>query len=372
MMALLWACSGPPDDELGEVDISVVVAPADVTVVHIGEIEAGPLISGTLEPERSATLRAEIGGPVLRVTAEPGQSVGAGAVLVQIDDAALRESLLSARAAATTTEHAAVLARRNLARSQALLDAGAISQRMLEDARLAVESAEAQNTDAQARVALAESQLAKTTVRAPFSGTVSERPVSAGDVVQPGTELLTLVDPSSMRMEASIASSDLRFVRVGVPVEFEVTGYGPRRFVGQVSRVTPTVDPVTRQVTVFVTIPNSEGALVGGLYAEGKVEAQSRTGLLVPVEAVDLDSDPPTVLRLHAQKVERVMVETGLRDDDLEVIEILIGLAVGDTVLVGAGRALEPGTVARVEVPGTRPDSVHLEPPADSDSVRPR
>jgi RND family efflux transporter MFP subunit len=351
LLVVVVGCAGPPDEELGERDVSVTVSSDDLVVVSVGEIEAGPLLSGSLQPERSATLRAEISGSVLRVAAEPGQSVAAGTVLVQMEDAAQRESLLSARAAATTTEQSLRLARRNAERSQALFDAGAISERQLEDARLAVESAEAQHSDAQARVALAREQLGKSAVRAPFRGIVSERPVSAGDVVQPGSELLTLVDPASMRLEAGVPSTELPFVRVGAPVEFTVTGYGPRVFTGRVSRVTPSVDPVTRQVGVIVTIPNADGSLVGGLYAEGKLTAQTRAGPLVPVDAVDLDTTPPTVLRLASGQVQLVPVEVGLRDDERALVEIMSGLSAGDTVLVGAALALPPGTPVRVQSP---------------------
>jgi RND family efflux transporter MFP subunit len=355
LLVVAVGCAGPPDEELGERDVSVMVSSDDLVIVTLGEIEAGPLLSGSLEPARSATLRSEISGSVLRVAAEPGQRVAAGTVLVQLEDAAQRESLLSARAAATTTEQSVRLARRNAERSQALFDAGAISERQLEDDRLALESAEAQHADAQARVALAREQLGRTAVRAPFAGVVSVRPVNAGDVVQPGTELLTLVDPASMRLEAGVPSTELPFVRVGAPVEFTVTGYGSRVFTGRVMRVTPSVDPVTRQVGVIVTIPNGDGSLVGGLYAEGKLTALKRSGPLVPVDAVDLDTAPPTVLRLAAGRVELARVDVGLRDDERALVEILSGLAAGDTVLVGAARALPPGTPVRVQPP----DSAH-------------
>jgi RND family efflux transporter MFP subunit len=349
LVVLAVGCAGPPDEEIG--DVSVVVSSDDVVVVQVGEIQAGPLLSGSLEPERSATLRAEMSGPVLRVYAEPGQSVSRGALLIQIEDAAEREALLSARAAATTSAQSEEAARRNVQRSRALFEAGAISQRQLEDAELALDNATAQRSDAEARVAAARSQLSRTALRAPFSGVVSTRTVNAGDVVQPGSELLTLVDPGSMRLEASIPSTDLAYVRVGTEAEFTVTGYGTRVFTGRVTRVTPTVDQATRQITVYVTIPNADGRLVGGLYAEGRLAAQSHTGPLVPYAAVDMDTAPETVLRLSALRVQRIPVVTGLRDDEHELIEIVTGLSEGDTVLVGAARALPPGTQVRILPP---------------------
>jgi membrane fusion protein (multidrug efflux system) len=351
-LALLCACAGGPDEEIGDVDVAVVVNEEDVAVVTTGRIESGPLLSGSLQPERTATLLAEISGAVLRVSAEPGQSVASGASLIQIEDAALRESVLSARAAVTTAESAATLARRQVERSQALYDAGAIAQRQLEDARFAAESATAQLRDAEARLALAQNQAAKANVRAPFAGVVSDRPVNRGDVVQPGTTLITIVDPTSMRLEASVPASELELVRVGAEVEFVVTGYQGRTFIGRVTRSTPTVDPVTRQVTVYATIPNAEGRLVGGLYAEGRLAAESHSGLLVPETAVDLASAPPTALRLRHGVVELAPIEVGLRDEALERIEVVAGLAAGDTVLLGGARTLAPGTPVQVGTNG--------------------
>jgi membrane fusion protein, multidrug efflux system len=110
------------------------------------------------------------------------------------------------------------------------------------------------------------------------------------------------------------------------------------------------VDPLTRQVTVYVTIPNRNGDLVGGLYAEGRLAARSRSGLVVPTSAVEMATAPPTVLRLRASVVEQVAVELGLESDETEQVEIVEGRAAGDTVLVGAARALTPGTPVRVEV----------------------
>ena len=97
-------------------------------------------------------------------------------------------------------------------------------------------------------------------MRAPFDGIVSERAVSAGDVVQPGSPLFTVVDPSSMRLEAAVPADALTAVAVGTPVEFTVSGLPGRTFRGRVERVNPVADPATRQVRVYVGIPNAARA----------------------------------------------------------------------------------------------------------------
>jgi RND family efflux transporter MFP subunit len=187
-----------------------------------------------------------------------------------------------------------------------------------------------------------------------MSGIVSERPISSGDVVQPGAAMFTVVDPSSMRLEGSVPSESLNQVKIGAPVSFTVNGYPGRTFTGRVTRVNPTADPATRQVRVFISIPNAEGRLVGGLFANGRLAADSRTGLVVPVTAVDSRSNIPAVFRIKGGKVQRVPVTLGLRDEGTEKVEITSGVQAGDTLLLGAAQGITPGTIVKVSAPSDK------------------
>ena len=111
-----------------------------------------------------------------------------------------------------------------------------------------------------------------------MAGVVSKRAVNAGDVATMGTELYTIIDPSSMRLEAAVPSEQIGAVRVGAPVSFEVRGYPDQTFEGRVERISPAADAATRQVPIFVQIPNASGRLVAGLFAEGRVTREERTG----------------------------------------------------------------------------------------------
>jgi RND family efflux transporter MFP subunit len=172
--------------------------------------------------------------------------------------------------------------------------------------------------------------------------------VSSGDIVQPGSSLFTVVDPSSMRLEASVPAEQLSEIRVGVPVTFTVSGYPGREFVGRIVRVNPTADPTTRQVRIYVSIPNAGRTLVGGLFASGRVSTASRTGLVVPSSAVDLRGTSPSVMRVRGGKVEKVTVQVGVNDKSSETTEVLAGLSAGDTLLVGAAQGITPGTPVRI------------------------
>jgi membrane fusion protein (multidrug efflux system) len=354
-LTLLAACKGggAADADAAATE-TATVGTENIAVVVSGVLQSGPTVSGNLMPEREALIRAQVGGSVLQTYADQGTAVRAGQTLARIEAGGLQDVYLSARAGVTAASNSADVANHELARSEKLLAAGAIAERDIEQARRASISANAALADARARLSTASKQVGNTNVSSPMSGIVSERPISAGDVVQPGAAMFTVVDPSSMRLEGSVPSEELNQVKVGAPVTFTVNGYPGRSFTGRVVRVNPTADPATRQVRVFISIPNAEGRLVGGLFANGRLAAESRTGLVAPVTAVDSRSNVPSVFRIKGGKVQRVPVQLGLRDEGTEKIEIVSGVAAGDTLLLGAAQGITPGTIVKVSAPSDK------------------
>ena len=327
----------------------VLLGPENIGVVQETTLATGPIISGSLTAVREAEVRAETGGPVREVRVQAGQRVSSGTVLAKIDDVALNDAFLSARAAFRSAEVALADARRDFERDERLHGAGAVSERDLERSKTRVASAEAALADARARLVSAQEQLAKTTIRAPFAGVVSEREVSAGDVVQPGALLYTVVDPSSMQLEATVPADQLQSLKVGTPVEFTVAGYGARSFQGRIDRINPSVDPATRQVRIYVTIPNRDQGLVAGLFTEGRVESQRKRVTAIPITALDPKGTTQEVLRVQQARVRRVKVELGIRDLAAEMVEVVRGLSPGDTVLLGSSQELAEGTTVRIQ-----------------------
>jgi RND family efflux transporter MFP subunit len=354
LTVLAVACKGGAAAESDAAAEEITIGKENIAIVTSGVLQSGPTVSGNLTAEREAVVRAQVGGSVLQTYYDQGQAVRAGATLGRIEAGGLQDVYLSARAGVTAASNSADIARRELERSEKLLAAGAIAERDIEQARRNSIAANAALADARARLSTASKQVGNTVITAPISGIVSDRPVSAGDVVQPGAALFTVVDPSSMRLEGSVPAEDLAQVRIGAPVTFTVNGYPGRTFTGKVSRVNPQADPTTRQVRVVITIPNSEGRLVGGLFATGRLASDSRTGMVVPATAVDARSNVPAVFRVKASKVERVPVTLGIRDDETERIEIASGVQVGDTLLLGAAQGLTPGTVVKISTPSDK------------------
>ena len=326
-----------------------------IVVTATGDIRTGPAISGTMTPQQSATLRSEISGPVVQTYVEQGQAVRKGQSLVRIDDTAIRDALLSMQSAQRSAKLGLDNATRDAERQQRLETAGAVAPRDVEASQRMLASAQAGMADAQSRLTAAQQQLAKTTFRAPFDGLVSERPVNAGDVVQPGTAIVTVVNPASMRLEGSIPAEQLSALKLGTPVLFTVNGYGAQTFTGRIDRINPTADPATRQVRVYVTIPNEKSALVGGLFADGRVATESRRGIMVPTAAVDERGISPIVLRIKDGVVERVPVQQGVRDNASDQVELGAGVTAGDTLLASAAQGLAPGTRVRITAAGDRP-----------------
>jgi len=329
----------------------MVVGTENIAIARAGTVTTGPVISGSLQPGLEATIRAQVSGSVLSTVSDVGQRVATGQLLGRIDPTALEQAYLSARSGVASAQVQYDLAQRNQQRNQTLLAAGAIAPRDYEASQQSVASANAALQAARAQLAAARKNLNNTRITAPFSGIVSMRSVSAGDVVQPGSPLFTVVDPSSMRLEASVPSDQLATVRVGSAVSFSVTGYPGREFSGRVTRVSPAVDPATRQVQVIINVPNPGHALIAGLFADGRVDSESRHGIVVPASAVDTRYQRPAVERVHGGKVERVEVQLGMRDQGAETVEIVSGVSAGDTLLVGAAQGITPGTPIRVQAP---------------------
>jgi len=344
--AVLAAACGTTEAEKAPVaapPAAVQIGPENVVSVERGTIVVGPILSGELRPQREAKIRAELGGSMLEVHVEEGQTVMRGALLGRIETRTLDDARQSASSAVRNAENQLGLARREVERTEKLVNAGAIAARDLDQVKSNVTAVEAQLADAKARLASAERQLGDAVIRSPISGILSKKSVNVGDVVSPGTELFTVIDPSSMKLEAAVPSEDLSQLRIGAPVEFTVRGYD-QSFAGRIERIAPQADSTTRQVPIFVAIPNVGGRLVAGLFGEGRVVAQSATGLVVPVNAVNSTTQTPWVLRVSNGKTERVNVTLGLRDPRTERVLVASGLAADDTLLRGASQGITPGT----------------------------
>jgi RND family efflux transporter MFP subunit len=293
---------------------------------------------------------------VLRTLVDQGKPVHAGEVIATIDNSALTDAVTSAKNAVTNAESAVALTHREQQRQETLLKSGAISEQSVDQSRQNAVSAEAGLSQAKSMLATAEKQLGYATVRAPFSGVVSEKSASIGDVVQQGTPLFTIVDPSTLELQGTVPANALSIVHLGLHVEFDVTGYPDHKFEGTIARINPTADPMTRQVRIYAEIPNKGKSLVGGLYAEGRIASILKTTLTLPADAVDHRTITPAVIRSNNGVVERTAVTLGTLDEKNGQIEIISGVNAGDTVLRGSAMEIALGSHVK-PVPALAKDS---------------
>jgi membrane fusion protein, multidrug efflux system len=371
-LALAAGCKKPVEQAPQTEAPPIRLAPEDVVTIQRGELETGPRISGTLQAAARSVVRAETPGSVVAIGPELGQPVKKGDLLARIEAKALGDMSTSAQSGVTAAEAQLDLAKREVQRTEALVKGGALAQRELDRAQSQVTAAQAQVIQARAQLASSKSQLGDATVRAPIAGVVARRGVGVGDVVSPGSELYEVIDPTTMRLDASISSDDLASIATGKAVDFEVRGYPGQRFAGTIARIAPAADPVTRQIQVLVDIPNPGGKLIAGLYAEGRVSVDKREALIAPMSAIDATGDQPSVLRVRNGVVERTIVAIGVRDERGEVVEITSGVAAGEVLLlaratknVAVGAKVELGASSGSAAP---PPAGSAAPPAGSGS----
>lgn len=312
----------------------LLLAAEDTLTLESRPRATGPVITGSLQPERRADLRAEVASTVQQVLKDNGEVVRAGDLLVRLDDSAIRESLLSAEEAVRAATQALEQTERQVQRLRTLQGQGMSSMQALEDAEVRRNAANSELVAARARVATAQQQRRRTEVRAPFAGVVSDRRVSVGDTAQIGRELVKVIDPASLRFEGLVSADRMQELKIGQAVSFRVNGFSDTEFAGTVRRVESSADAATRQVAVLVDFAERQAApRVAGLFAEGRIATGSQTLLMLPEGAVQRSGEGDHVWKVGAGTLVKTAVKLGERDARSGEYPVLEGLANGDRVL---------------------------------------
>ncbi|MFC3106768.1 efflux RND transporter periplasmic adaptor subunit [Undibacterium arcticum] len=350
VMLSLAACSkglksadGVDKNARASASAKLLIAAEDLLTVRTNALGSGPVITGSVQPERRADLRAEVSSVVLQVLKENGESVQKGDVLVRLDDTSIRDSLASAQEGVRASAQALDQAERQLQRLKTLRNSGMASIQQLDDAETRRNNAQSDLSAAKTRAVQARQQLQRTEVRAPFAGVVSERKVSAGDTAQIGKELVKVIDPTSMRFEGLVSADKISSVKIGQAVNFRVNGYAQQEFSGKVKRVDPAANATTRQVEVLVGFADGNQPGVSGLYAEGRIEAGSTPTLMIPDAALVRNGDKTFAWRVAGGTVQKISLVLGERDQRRGDYVVRSGLAEGDQVLRNPGSSLKDG-----------------------------
>jgi membrane fusion protein, multidrug efflux system len=336
MATVLTGCGKKADGANQEAAVltPLLLSGEDLLQLGMKTLSSGPIITGSILPEKRADLRAEVSAVVLTVFRENGDPVKKGQLLVQLDDTSIRDTLSSAQTAASAAAQAYEQAQRQYERLVKLREGGLVSAQQLEDAEVRRNSTQSDREAAKSRLVAAQQQQGRTMVRAPFDGIVSDRRVSAGDTAQVGKELVKVIDPSSLRFEGFVSADSVGAVHPGQSVAFRVHGFEGKDFRGTIARVNPAANAVTRQVEVLVNFaPGQQQPGVAGLYAEGRVEIAQRQGLSMPAGAIARDGDNAFAWKVVDGKLHKSALKLGERDPRSGEYIVESGLAAGDSVL---------------------------------------
>jgi RND family efflux transporter MFP subunit len=351
-VAVLAACGGKKDTANAASASTVAVATlgaSDLVPATRTNLVEGVPLSGPLAPKVSVVIGAPIAEQLVEMFVNEGDAVRQGQPIARFRDDVLRANALSARADLQTATTQVRVAAAESTRAETLFAEGAIARRDHDNTLLALESMRSRAALSASQAAASDDRLETATVKSPVAGVVSLRSAQAGDRVDFGKPIMTIVNNTVLQLEASVEARWLSELRIGRPVALTVASM-PDTIIGRISRINPTADPATRQVRIYVDIPNP-GALVGGLYASGRaLVREARNAVAVPRTAVRREgtNGEPVVYVVVSGVIARRPVTLGIEDTDRGLVQITKGVEAGEQVIVGPVDGLADGM--RVDV----------------------
>ncbi len=338
-------------------------AKGDIAIV--GPFELGHIvpISGSLKPVTQAVVKAKVAAEVAKVHVQEGERVAAGQVLVSLDTADLRARYDAQMASVAEMKAKLDLAMKNEANNRLLLQKNFISQNAFDAVSNTAEVARANLRSADAQAAISQRALSDATIRAPFTGIVAKRMVNIGEKVSPDMSVIQVVDLTRMELEASVPVGEIPGIKIGQEILFTVDGFADRQFQGKVERINPSAEAGSRSISVFLALPNPEQTLKGGMFATGKLAAQSRGAVnAIPLVALREEGGQSFVFVVEKDKVERKPVAAGTRNVDIGMVEIKGGLDVGAQVVAVKMEGLKAGAKAILKSTATEVGSSTTAP----------
>jgi membrane fusion protein, multidrug efflux system len=306
-----------------------------VEVAHPRRAEMLATYSGTatLEAEADAEVVARVGGEVLRIFVEEGDRVSAGQLLAALDDRQLRLEVAQARAALAKLE-------RDYNRQVELHQKGLVAAGTFESLKYDLD-------DLRAKHELAHLQLSYTQIRAPFAGVIAARNVKLGRMLQPGTAVFRVTDPTPLKAEVFVPERELERMRPGQPAAIHVDALAGRSFVGRVALVSPTVNAQTATFKVTVHVDDARGELKPGMFGRVGIVFDRRPDALQIPRVALLDTDGESaVFVVQDGLAKRRPIRTGL--SNAGSIEITDGLKGNESVIVVGQSGLKDGNKVKV------------------------
>ena len=321
--------------------------PVKAVAVTVGKVADDVTAVGSLLAEESVIIRPEIDGRIVGLHFQEGQAVSGGTRLVTIDSTEVEAQVAGVRADLKTEEQ-------RLARTQELFDQKFISKDALD-----VQNGNTARLRAKLREA--ESRVAKTVIRAPFSGTVGLRQVSPGAYVKAGSDIVRLEAIGSIKVDFRIPEVYMAKVRPNQEIALRLDAYPGEEFRGRVYAVEPVIDEKTRTILMRARIPNKSNKLKPGMFARVAVTLENRpNAILVPEQAIWPQGQDSYVFRVVEGKAALTKISIGNRQPGQ--VEIIRGLNPNDIVVTEGQMKLRDG--APVMVMGAPPEVPSAAPAA--------
>lgn len=309
-----------------------------VTPVEAAKVSVEPVVEtlhavGSLQANRSVIVRPEIAGVIEEIQFEETARVEKGQPLFALDDTILRAELAQSEAALR-------LSQRNAERANELFERKAGTGRAVDEARSNLEAD-------RAAVALSRARLEKTKILAPFEGVAGLHSVDQGEYVVAGQDLVSLDDVDPIEIDFNVPERFLRFLNVGQPIRLKVDAMPGQTFDGNVSAISPRADPAGRSLAIRARVPNPDGRLRPGLFAEIDVVVEHRqAAIVVPEQAIVPQGDKLFVFRVVEGKAALTPVKVGLRI--YGKVEIVEGLGPEDVVVTAGQLKIRDGVPVKV------------------------
>lgn len=311
-----------------------------------GEATRNVVLTATLRGSSEAVLHARSGGYLAAWHKTIGDKVRKGDLLASIEAPEQEQELAQLRAAREQIQVRLTLARQTLERWEALRQLDSVAQQDLDEKRSAVAQAEADLAAAEANLRRLEQMKAFRRIVAPFDGIITRRNVDVGDLVSAnGKELFSLVRTDPLQVSVWVPQVYASEIHQGQAVEIRVPELRGQRLRAKVAHLAGALDPLTRTRQVDIVLPNPDGGLIPGAYAEVALKlASGPPAVLVPTGVLQTGKDGPRVFVVDTDN--RVSIRTVEVGRDLgRDIEILAGIAAGEVLVISPSDLLVDGEV---------------------------
>jgi len=331
-VALVAACGGekaaPPASRQ-----ALAAAP-----VELREVELTRSAEAVVEAVRQSTVSSQIAGRIVDLRFDVGDRVKKGDVIARIDERAATQAVAASEAQVRAAEANLVNARAQYERSRQLLAQKFISQAALDKSEADFKAAESQMKAMLAGAGQAATERSFATIVAPYGGVVSARHVQLGEMATPGKPIMTGFDPSSLRVTATVASSEVPAIQAGGKARVEIPAAG-RWIEARSLTIVPSADPRTHSTEIRIELPDDIAGVYPGIFARAHFVVGRAPRLMVPREAIVRRGELVAAYVVDEQGAPQLrQVRLGTVADE-RGIEVLAGLKPGERVALDPVKA---------------------------------